>query len=44
MMVAVDSDAWERIGAVRWTFRGNRSHLWDRERQLVRVRPPWRWA
>lgn len=35
---AVHTDAWERTGAVRWTFAGERSHLWDRTRALVRVR------
>lgn len=34
---AVDRDAWERTGAVRWTFFGH-AHLWDRERELHRVR------
>jgi len=34
---AVDVEAWRRTGAVRWTFAGRRSHLWDRERGFVRV-------
>ena len=37
MMAAIDHDAWEQTRAVRWSFRGNRHHLWDRDRQLARV-------
>ena len=38
MLAAVDEPAWQRTGAVRWTFRGDRHHLWDRQRGLARVR------
>jgi hypothetical protein len=37
MMQAVNVDAWHRTGAVRWSFRGQRHHLWDRQRQLAQV-------
>jgi hypothetical protein len=36
MVQAVDGDAWDRTGAVTWTFAG-RNHLWDRVRHLDRV-------
>jgi len=36
LLTAVDAPAWERTGAVQWTFFGNR-HLWDRSRNLDRV-------
>lgn len=38
IMAAVDTSAWNKTRAVRWTFAGNHHHLWDRERHLVRVR------
>src|SRR5262249_41213824 len=34
---AVRLDAWARTGAVRWTFRGQHRHLWDRRRNFDRV-------
>ena len=36
MVRAVDGDAWNRTGAVRWLVQG-RAHLWDRQRGLARV-------
>ncbi|MBX2802378.1 MAG: hypothetical protein KTR31_32160 [Myxococcales bacterium] len=35
---AVNLDAWEQTGAIRWTFLGGHAHLWDRQRGLSRVR------
>ncbi len=35
---AVDVEAWERTGAVRWRFPGGHEHLWDRARHVSRVR------
>jgi hypothetical protein len=35
---AVDREAWERTGAVRFDFDGRQQHLWDLERDFSRVR------
>lgn len=34
---AIDKEAWERTGAVKWIFNGQNRHLWDRQRSLDRV-------
>lgn len=36
LVKAVDGEAWERTGAVRWRLPG-RAHLWDRQHGLARV-------
>ncbi|MEM7583245.1 MAG: hypothetical protein AAF560_07685 [Acidobacteriota bacterium] len=38
MLAAIDDEAWQRTGAVTWTFRGAHHHLWDRQRSYARVR------
>ncbi len=35
---SVRVDRWNETGAVKWTFRGINHHLWDRARNLARVR------
>lgn len=37
VMAAVEHEAWQKTGAVAWTFAGRHRHLWDRERQYIRV-------
>ncbi len=37
MLAAVNDPAWQRTGAVRWTFFDGTRHLWDRTRNLDRV-------
>jgi hypothetical protein len=37
MIGSVDADAWARTGAITWTYADRYTHLWDRERHLVRV-------
>lgn len=36
LLAAVNAEAWERTGAVRWTMFG-RAHLWDREHARYRL-------
>ncbi len=38
MLAAVNDTAWHATGAVRWSFRDKHHHLWDRQRNVARVR------
>lgn len=38
MESAVNKEAWDRTGAVRWSFFGRHHYVWDRERDLVELR------
>ncbi len=38
MEAAVDKDAWDRTGAVRWSFFEQHHYVWDRQRGLVEIR------
>ena len=40
METAVNRDAWDRTGAVRWSFFGQHHYLWDKSRGFVSVQ--WR--
>lgn len=35
---SVSVDRWKQTGAVAWSFKGTRHHLWDKERNFVRVK------
>lgn len=37
MEAAVDRAAWDRTGAIRWTFMGQHHYLWDKNRGFVSV-------
>ena len=38
MEAAVNKDAWDRTGAVRWSFFDQHHYVWDRQRGLVEIR------
>jgi hypothetical protein len=38
VQAAVGHDAWQRTGALKWTFGGRNQHLWDKTRGFARVR------
>ena len=35
---AINKDAWDRTGAVQWTFFGKDQHVWDKQRDWIWVR------
>ncbi|MGB5311215.1 MAG: hypothetical protein WBN38_04040 [Polyangiales bacterium] len=37
MQAAVDKEAWDRTGAVRWSFFEKHRYVWDRQRGLVEI-------
>jgi hypothetical protein len=37
MEAAVNKDAWDKTGAVRWSFFEQHQYVWDRERDLVEL-------
>jgi len=38
MLTAINKSAWDETKVVKWTFRGARHFVWDRERHLVNVK------
>lgn len=38
MQAAVNEEAWEETGAVRWSFFDQHHYVWDRDRGLVEIR------
>jgi hypothetical protein len=38
MEAAVDKEAWDRTGALRWSFFERHHYVWDRDRDLVELR------
>ena len=38
ILTAVNYKGWTKVGAVKWSFRGNHHFLWDKQRNLVEIR------
>lgn len=38
LMSDVNCEAWQQVKVVQWTFRGQHTHIWDRQRGLVQSR------